>query len=205
MTMTQTSGVVLHPGTVTKEDRMKYQLVGVAGRPGSGVYAVAEYLKSNGYMRYGLSYPVKRGVAAMFSFGAAQIDGPERANKIPGLEVSPSTIIRDIGDFVRAHFGEDILLRLAAPVINGARLINKPLVITDVRTENDAVFVRSSGGVILHLYRPDTPADGRTWSGSGVAVVEGDVTILNNGTLFELHQDVARVLQLHQKASRKAA
>jgi hypothetical protein len=184
---------------------MKYPLVGLAGRNRADVEMVAEYLKNKGYMRYGLSYPVKRGIAAMLNIGVTQIDESERNYKLPGIDVSPSVIIRDVGDFVRAHYGDDVLLQLATPVINGARLINKAVVITDVLTEEDAVFVRSNGGVILHLVRTDILPEGRACSGSEVSALNGDITIFNNSALFELYRDVAWALRLPKKTSRKAA
>lgn len=67
-----------------------------------------------------------------------------------------------------------------------------PVVITDVRFENEAEFVRTRGGYIVHVHRPGAARTTESTHPSErpLSVAEGDHVLRNDGTLQELEARV---------------
>jgi len=175
-------------------------LLGVSGPPGSGQKLVAQFLRHYGFMHYGFSAPVLRAVVALFGLSPTQLEGPAKYQVLPRFGLAPHRIVQDLGAFVRAHFGEELLLTLAGTVIEGARICGKPLVIMDVETERQAAFLREQGGRILHLSRNVASGVPSYAASGGLVKEETDLVVMNDTTITALYQKVAASLDLDEGA-----
>ena len=65
----------------------------------------------------------------------------------------------------------------------------KSLAITDVRFENEAEWIRSTGGTIIHIVRRDVTwnPDGHE-SERGIEINDADMILTNTGSLAEFEQ-----------------
>ena len=79
----------------------------------------------------------------------------------------------------------------------GVGAVPVPIIVTDVRTENEARMIRELGGLVIHVRRG--PPEG-FWasirrrfgplSERGIAVADEDYIVVNNGTIEHLHRQV---------------
>ncbi len=60
-------------------------------------------------------------------------------------------------------------------------------VVSDVRFENEADFIRKRGGTVIHLYRPDAAEVNPHISEAGVSVHPDDFVLTNDSGLQELY------------------
>ena len=82
------------------------------------------------------------------------------------------------------------------------RLLNfgPGMVIADVRFENEAEWVRSQGGRVIHIERPSAVAVEVHASEAGIKFKgeEGDFKIINGGSLEDLQQTIREVFDVNQ-------
>ena len=116
------------------------------------------------------------------------------ANKdrpIAALGRSPRYMLQTLGtDWARGMVNDDIWITLAsqAALRNGVGMV-----ISDVRFDNEAKWVRDVGGVIIEVRRNSvTPVEEHS-SENPVTLIDSDFIVNNNGSLEEL-QDKVREL-----------
>jgi hypothetical protein len=173
---------------------MKRQIIGIAGKARSGKDTVASLLwVHGGYTRLAFADPVKMATQAMFGLTRAQTwDDELKEIPIARWGLSPRQMFQLVGtECVKPIFGDDIWIKRM--LVDMEFLGEDNIVIPDVRFETEADFIRMSGGKILHLVRPGVQSVAKHVSESGVKVVEGDLAIVNDGTMEDLG---ARVLTL---------
>jgi len=105
--------------------------------------------------------------------------------------------LQDLGMAARAY-NPNTWIHFVAKEIFGAAPEFKdiPFVWSDVRFENEAEFIRNRGGVIIRIVRPNLQADEHE-SESGQNKIDADYTIVNDGTVEDLHNTILRLLQTH--------
>ena len=98
-------------------------------------------------------------------------------------------------EYRRAFDGQDYWINQAENALadlDRAGIVN--VVITDVRFEDEANFIRNKGGQIWHLHRPDRIVINPHISELGVAIHDGDLEIINGSSIGNLHTQVALLL-----------
>ncbi|HHK4489771.1 TPA: deoxynucleotide monophosphate kinase, partial [Pseudomonas aeruginosa] len=78
-------------------------------------------------------------------------------------------------------------------------------VISDVRFDNEADWIRAKGGVVVHLHRQDTAEVAAHSSESGITAGAHDLFISNDGSLNDLYQTLDEVMALLQLRAKNAA
>jgi len=102
--------------------------------------------------------------------------------------------LRDFPDYIaRRRQRATALPSRQLPVLANSDVI----LIKDIRFENEAEFLRRHQGVIWHIVRHDAEKVNAHASELGIAVVEQDVVIDNNGTLAELVNRVEQAWREH--------
>ena len=99
-------------------------------------------------------------------------------------------------DYRREFDGQDYWINQAENALadlDRAGIVN--VVITDVRFEDEANFIRCRTGQIWHLHRPDLMAVNPHISERGVAIHDNDIEIINSSSIGNLHTQVALMLQ----------
>lgn len=102
-------------------------------------------------------------------------------------------LLQRLGVAAREHLGPDVWVRAAERQRAG---IDGPCVFTDVRFPNELDWLRYRGAVIVRIDRPGyEPGPDAHVSETALDDVWPDYTLLNIGTLTELHARVARLLE----------
>ena len=105
--------------------------------------------------------------------------------------LTPRHVMRSVADASKKVFGHDVFIQ---PLINEYKETSangEALIITDVRFENEADWIRSVGGIILCVVRPNV-SGGAHNSERGIAADDRDWNILNDGDLDVLRQTVSQ-------------
>lgn len=112
---------------------------------------------------------------------------------IPALGLSPRQLMQTLGtEWGRNIVGSNTWITLAKQRLLA---IGPGMVVPDVRFENEADWVRSVGGLIVHIKR-SAVAVSKHESENGVAQQPGDAILNNIGTLDDLKIAVRDLLHL---------
>lgn len=171
-------------------------LIGIAGRARSGKDTVANFIVAaiGGY-RYSFADPIR---AMLAPLGVDMSDPYWQARKeepIPALGVSPRRMMQTLGtEWGRQLINPDLWLIMAHQ-----RLLQSGpgMVISDVRFDNEAAWIRKHGGRIIHVIRPDTKTVEAHASEDGIEMQDTDARLFNSGTLEELQLSVRELLRVY--------
>jgi hypothetical protein len=164
-------------------------IIGVTGPARSGKDTVANFIVAmRGGYRYAFADPIR---GMLVPLGIDMTDPYWQAHKeeeIPALGVSPRRLMQTIG----TEWGRELINpRIWIILANSVLLRHGPgMVISDVRFEDEAQWVRSLGGTIVHVIRPDKQAVEEHKSEQGVTINDQDILIANSGSIVDLHHTV---------------
>lgn len=178
------------------------QIVAFLGPKRVGKDTCADYLaRAHGYQKYSLADPAKRAVQGLFGFTDEQLWGEEKDLLDPFWEVTPrevlqylgvDTLFHGLGDRF-PHLGHSFYLRRFARWRKEHP--DAPVVIADLRLQEDLDGIKAMGGMVIKLERPGLTHEDTHVSEVGVASVEGyDFLLVNNGTIEELESKIESLL-----------
>jgi hypothetical protein len=191
---------------------MTSSIIAFSGTAGSGKDTAANILcAEGGYTRRSFAASLKDTLAAIFAWDRDALEGitPETrtwreqvdtwwSNRL-GFVVTPRLMMQRWGtDIGRTIFHPDIwIASLERHLIQTAQQQQQQngIIITDVRFENEANMIRSLGGRIVHIIRPNyVTATPTHVSESPICIAPNDIVIINDGSLEELSEKVKILL-----------
>ena len=186
-------------------------LIGLAGKARSGKDTAARYIvKKHGYARVAFADPVKEAAAGMFGISINYFyDDDLKEEPHPFWGISPREMVQKVGtECARQVFGDDIWIRRAQLELQRIAQYNEyaqqdkyvkaipGVVMSDVRYENEAAWIRDSGGIIIHIQRDAVSKVRGHSSENGVACDAVDYRVFN-GTTVESFCDSMEGLLRH--------
>jgi len=168
-------------------------LIGLAGPARSGKSTAATYIEQQfGFAQYAFAQPLKEALRGMLNLSDRELEGDLKEEALTDIGLSPRQLMQTLGtEWGRQHGGRDFWLRVAerrlAHIEDALPHAFNGYVISDVRFENEAAWVRARGGVILHIHRPDAPQVASHSSEHGIAIHGGDIEISNDADIETLH------------------
>ena len=179
---------------------MKKILIGITGPARSGKDTVAGFLIEQGFQRLSFAEPLKAGVAAMLGESPEDLFSDENKDKPLRADwpqhITPRMLLQAVGtQGIRHNVDPRFWAWLAADKYAES---THSVVITDVRFEDEARWVRSQGGKIWRLVRNGTSnisgLAGHV-SEAGIEPHPDDVTLHNNQSLDQLGYNVRQLLR----------
>lgn len=173
-------------------------LVGIHGAIGSGKDVAAAHLcRTRGFTRVAYGDALKEEVARILRRPLAAYAKEHPRYRFLGEDEAVARLIQDKPQVVRAliqAWGTE-LRRAEAPGYWVEKLRRRTegldrIVVPDVRFENEAAFVRESGGYLLKVVRPDHTWDDHASERDLDGWTNWDVVILNDGTVADLEAKV---------------
>lgn len=185
-------------------------IIGLHGLAGSGKDSVGLYLEDvYHFERAALAKQIKDAACVLFGLTPEHFDDRNlKETEIPWLGKSPRQVAQLLGtEFGRRYFGSDIWIKTAKQRLDAWRAdfleqTFHPLcgfVLTDIRYEDEAAWVRSEGGTVWHIQRPGIIPVSSHSSENGIDVAHGDFVIENDGTLNDLYDKVDFMVDAHLK------
>ena len=168
-------------------------LIGIAGKAGVGKDTLGKYLCDEyRCVHYYFAKPLKEGAKIMFALTDDQI-----ANKEVPIEpwgISPRKIWQLLGTEVGRGIDPAIWIKNAEIFIKSVP--GRTVVITDVRFDNEAIFIRNRGGVIINIVREQQDIiENRHSSEGGLKPDNVDLYIHNNSTIENMCNEVTYMIQ----------
>lgn len=182
-------------------------LIGLTGLAGAGKDTVRQILESqHGFIGFGFADPIRNMLRTLLSDnGISESWMDERALKeqqIPTLGKSYRELAQTLGtEWGRTVLGQDFWLRIAESYlydIASTTFGPQHFVISDVRFQNEADWVRQRGGVIWRVERPGTQSVRAHVSEQGATAIKADAVLVNNSSIEDLSILVGHVLQRGQ-------
>ncbi|WP_350578619.1 deoxynucleotide monophosphate kinase [Pseudomonas sp. HY2-MNA-CIBAN-0224] len=169
---------------------MKPLLIGLTGRARTGKTTAAEHLTGTYLLEhYAFADPLRDGLMAIFNLDPTDFEGDRKEQPLAWLDHSPRQLMQSMGtEWARNTVHQDVWVKLAEQNLN---YMTKSLgavtgfVVSDVRFDNEADFIRRSGGTIIHIWRADAQSVNPHASEKGIAGNVNDLLVDNNGTVEE--------------------
>lgn len=187
-----------------------YRSIGLIGRAQAGKDSVASRLRQRyGYQRVAFADRVRTAALTTDPFvtawhgasGYRQIRLSEIV-RLHGWDEAKTAypevrrILQNIGQTVR-DVDPDFWVRAAFPAVKAAQNLNLPVVVTDVRYENEARGLLLSGFTLVRVTRPGTGLTGDAGKHKSETELDDwatDLTIGNTGSLDDLNAIVDTLL-----------
>lgn len=179
------------------------RIVGITGRARSGKDTVGRWFASKGAYRDSFAYPIKKAISDMFGFPMEVWEDERKEQPLPGWNRSPRYLAQTLGtEWGRDTVCTDCWILALERRLRDSRLWYLPgavVVVTDVRLENEASWIRNNGGTVLHVSRPG--ADGNVGiaghrSEGGIEPAACDVAVANDGSIDSLHAKLDKLDKL---------
>jgi hypothetical protein len=174
-------------------------IIGIAGRKGSGKSTVADKLCEVNACRLSFAGPLKLMTRQLLRcLGTSEYDihdmEHDKEQIVPALGISYRVILQTLGTEWGRNLHSNIWLLCAGHSVLTCE--SDHIVFDDVRFGNEADFIRSNGGLVIHLMRVTGLLDDHA-SESGIAIQPGDAIVGNNGSLDGLYKRVWRAIEIH--------
>lgn len=181
----------------------KPTLIGLTGFAGTGKDTVRQILeRQHGYTGLALADPLRHMLTALLlqsGQSTSYINLRElKEEVIPALGVSYRYLMQTLGTEWGRAIHPDFWTRIAQSRLDQLRTETfgpQAYVISDVRFESEAQWIRSQGGVIWRVYRADAAPVRAHQSETEMIRMMHDEEIANNGTIDALEARVQRALE----------
>lgn len=179
-------------------DPARSQLIGIHGPLESGKDTVAQLIISRFpllYTQYAFAWPIKKACQVMFGFTEKDMNDrvlKERVHPVWGI--TPRKAMQLLGtEYGRNMIRKDIWIIRAKMEMDKNKEQGYGTVISDVRFDNEAELIHEQKGILIHIDRPDLDTSSEKYnheSEQGIKRMDGDIIIINDGTLEDLQNTV---------------
>jgi hypothetical protein len=175
-------------------------LIGITAPVRSGKDTVAKYLAFRyGFTQMTFAHPLKAGTQKLFSLNPAEaFDDMLKDVPLAQWDASPRELWCMVSRGLKHVFGDQLFVRLWEAAFDELPT-DSPVVVSDVRTEDEAAAIRKRGGFIVHLSRPDAPtlqgAVANDVMHQGIQFQCGDLLLVNDGDLDDLFHSVEFLME----------
>lgn len=174
------------------------RLIGFAGRKGSGKdTCAAVFVEHLGYERFAFADCMKNICKTLFDLTDDQLHGDSKDTTDKRYGHSPRQLLQMFGaDFIRDMVSKEFWVEKFRRFMGERLDDDPPVVVSDVRYQNEVDAVRLCGGKVYMIHRASqSPTDAH--GSEDVEALQGiAATINNDGSLHEL-QETAYSLGLH--------
>lgn len=173
----------------------KYPIIGITGRARSGKNTVADLIISHvGGYHYAFADPIRAMLAALDIDMSDPYWQSHKEQPILVLGKSPRQMMQTLG----TEWGRDCINKNIWVIFAMARYkADGPgMVLSDVRFQNEAAWIREAGGLLIHVRRRNVLDVTPHSSENGVEFMEGiDASLDNDTTIEDLNAAVLSLLR----------
>ena len=176
---------------------MAKRLIGLTGLARSGKDTIAGILcQHHGFIQMAFANPLKDAAAVLFDMPRSAFDEGDREKPDPYWFLSPRQILQFLGtNLIRNQLDSSFWVKRSARQYSRTQ---GSVVFSDVRFDNEADWIRSQGGGIIHVHRESAGLPGDLANHASEVAIKychGDVHLSNNSTLTVLEETVKKALE----------
>ena len=150
---------------------------------------IGEYLEHKGFNRQAFSQPLYKTLEHVYSINPYTLNNltaqVKEHHKLAVWDKTIRELLQSCGDMYRAIDKDFFIKHMKLRIGDGNT------VITDVRFNNEARFIREQGGVIVHVHRKTYEGKvAEHTSEKGIKVEDSDLHLYNYGTIKELYDNI---------------
>ena len=148
--------------------------------------------------------------APLYDMAAAALGHtPEQINQLKQQgDKAIRAMLEQLGDVVRNTIRPDYLIvRLVDTLreLEDSQDTPELAVITDLRTEEEAYWVRAMRGLVIHVSRPEGTSHSEHSTNQPITMEQGDGYLLNAGTVEDLHKEAINAVRIALASKQVAA
>ena len=167
-------------------------IIGLAGKARAGKTTAADYIAAKHEIHsYAFADPLKAAACQLFGITpqmAYGTGGYDREQIVTQWGISVREMLQKLGtECMRMNFGADFWTKRAEIAADQHR----HLIISDLRFDNEAAWVKSKGGIVINITRESCL---NSQHASEMGINEYDHQIENNGSVFILHAQLTEIL-----------
>jgi len=182
------------------------KLIALTAPKGAGKDTAGATLAELGYTRTAFADPIKRAIESMFELPSTvwedrylKENSLSETGLVPGFNFSPRFLAETLGtEWGRETIHSNIWIKATeAKIMNlmDTSVVPKTdyssrFVVTDLRFDNEAIWVKSMGGVVIEIVRPEHDWDPYHPSNAGPAEELVDYKVNNYGTIQDLEDAI---------------
>lgn len=167
-------------------------IIGITGKARAGKDTIGNLLwKDHAFERFAFADNLKSACVEIFGLSPEQVWCDEKEEPDTYWNTTPRNLLQYFGtEVMREGFGKDIWIKSLGRSLDND--LPSKAVITDVRFDNEAEFVRGRGGIIINVTRTNGPsiATANHASEAGISPHLVDYTVTNDGTIDELRKAI---------------
>jgi len=171
------------------------KIIGIVGQKYNGKDTIGDFLVDNyNFCKDHFAKPVKDGVMSLFGFTYEQLYTHLKDEIDEDLGITPRNAMQWIGTDIFRNKLHELVPNIDDMI--WIKIMQKKyknykgmLVIPDVRFKNEIEWIKSEGGYIIKVDRPDIISDDNHESEDNNALYY-DVKIINDGTIEDLNNKV---------------
>ena len=177
---------------------MSTLLIGLTGRARCGKSTAAQHFVNTFRLEhYAFADPLRDGLMAIFNLEPTDFENDHKEQPLNWLNHSPRQLMQSLGtEWARNTVHPDVWVKIAEQNIDYmTHALSEVIgfVVSDIRFENEADFIRNRGGTVIHLHRQDTPSVNPHISEAGIAVHQDDLILPNNSTISDFLRSLDKV------------
>lgn len=169
-------------------------IIGLTGNTFSGKDTAGLYMaKAHNFALFAFADPIRDGLAAMLDIGVNDFSPERKEAVIPWIGKSPRQLMQTLGtEWGRNLVSQTLWTTHMRRRIDQAIRAGDDVVITDVRFNTEAVMIKSLGGEIWRIYRPDAETTRHNQHASETEACElpADRALMNDGTMEQLYEQI---------------
>lgn len=176
-------------------------ILGLTGRARSGKSTVASYLvREHGFVEHSFAAPIRAFVAHILGTDLAGLEaGKEREVAWLGGGLTPRWLMQTAGtEWGRKMIHDQLWVRSCLMRAQADVSAGRPVVISDVRFDNEAEAIRYAGGEVWEIMRDGAGVTGTHASEAGVSSRHIQWTFFNNRSLADLEAAAGRMLSVRR-------
>lgn len=168
------------------------KIIGFAGRKWSGKDTSADHLvRKHGFVQYAFAAPLKNFCRDIFDLDHDQLYGSKREEVDTRYDLTPRQLLQKFGsDFLRDMIDKDFWIKF---FVRWANQQTKPIVVSDVRFQNELDIIRSLGGRVVRIDRKDGHGSNDPHASECVDSLKNVDVVIHNYDLDTLYRDLDAV------------